>query len=72
MAPHSSTLAWKTPWTEEPGALQSMGSPLLFKTYKLIIYISLTYLGRSMRAGFGAVSVSIIHGAYNKKSKGNL
>ena len=25
-APHSSTLAWKTPWTEEPGGLQSMGS----------------------------------------------
>ena len=25
MAPHSSTLAWKTPWTEEPGRLQSMG-----------------------------------------------
>ena len=26
VAPHSSTLAWKTPWTEEPGRLQSMGS----------------------------------------------
>ena len=26
MAPHSSTLAWKTPWMEEPGRLQSMGS----------------------------------------------
>ena len=25
MAPHSSTLAWKIPWTEEPGRLQSMG-----------------------------------------------
>ena len=25
-APHSSTLAWKIPWTEEPGGLQSMGS----------------------------------------------
>ena len=25
-APHSSTLAWKIPWTEEPGRLQSMGS----------------------------------------------
>ena len=24
MAPHSSTLAWKIPWTEEPGGLQSM------------------------------------------------
>ena len=26
MAPHSSTLAWKIPWTEEPGKLQSMWS----------------------------------------------
>ena len=26
MAPHSSTLAWKIPWTEEPGGPQSMGS----------------------------------------------
>ena len=26
MAPHSSTLAWKIPWTEEPGGLQSKGS----------------------------------------------
>ena len=26
VAPHSSTLAWKIPWTEEPGRLQFMGS----------------------------------------------
>ena len=26
MAPHSSTLAWKIPWMEEPGRLQSMES----------------------------------------------
>ena len=26
MAPHSRTLAWKIPWTEVPGRLQSMGS----------------------------------------------
>ena len=26
MASHSSTLAWKIPWTEDPGRLQSMGS----------------------------------------------
>ena len=26
MATHSSTLAWKIPWIEEPGRLQSMGS----------------------------------------------
>ena len=28
MAPHSSTFAWKIPWMEEPGGLQSMGSRL--------------------------------------------
>ena len=27
MAPHSSTLAWEIPWMEEPGRLESMGSP---------------------------------------------
>ena len=27
MATHSSILAWRIPWTEEPGRLQSMGSP---------------------------------------------
>ena len=27
LATHSSTLAWKMPWTGEPGGLQSMGSP---------------------------------------------
>ena len=26
MAPHTSTLAWKIPWMDEPGRLQSMGS----------------------------------------------
>ena len=26
MATHSSTLAWKIPWTEEPGGIQSLGS----------------------------------------------
>ena len=29
MASHSSILAWKIPWTEEPGRLQSMGSQTL-------------------------------------------
>ena len=27
MATHSSMIAWRIPWTEEPGGLQSMGSP---------------------------------------------
>ena len=32
MTTHSSTLAWKTPWTEEPGRLQSMGLQALDMT----------------------------------------
>ena len=35
MAPHSSTLAWKIPWTKEPGRLQSMGSLELDTTERL-------------------------------------
>ena len=32
MAPHSSTLAWKIPWTEGPGGLQSMGLQRVSRT----------------------------------------
>ena len=35
MAPHSSTFAWKIPWTEEPGRLQSMGSQTDGKIYRV-------------------------------------
>ena len=35
MAPHSSILAWRVPWTEEPGRLQSMGSQELDTTKQL-------------------------------------
>ena len=35
MGPHSSTLAWKIPWTEEPGWLQSMESQELDTTEQL-------------------------------------
>ena len=52
MAPHSSTLAWKTPWMEEPGRLQSMGlwrvglesiscNNLWWKIISKIIYVCL-------------------------------
>ena len=36
MATHSSTLAWKVPWTEEPGGLQSMGSLRVPDTFTLL------------------------------------
>ena len=42
MAPHSSTLAWKIPWTEEPGGLQSMGSLRSDMTERLHFHFSLS------------------------------
>jgi len=42
MAPHSCTLAWKIPWTEEPGGLQSMGSCM---TERLHFHLSLSCIG---------------------------
>ena len=45
MAPHSSTLAWKIPWMEEPGRLQSMGSLGADTTERLHFHFSLSCLG---------------------------
>ena len=45
MAPHSSTLAWKIPWTEEPGRLQSMGWLELDTTERLHFHFSLSCIG---------------------------
>ena len=45
MAPHSSTLAWKIPWTEEPGRLQSMGSLRVGHAERLHFHFSLSCIG---------------------------
>ena len=45
MAPHSSTLAWKTPWMEEPGRLQSMGRKESDMTERLHFNFSLSCIG---------------------------
>ena len=45
MAPHSSTLAWKIPWMEEPGRLQSMGSLESDTTERLHFHFSLSCIG---------------------------
>ena len=45
MAPHSNTLAWKIPWTEEPGGLQSMGSLRVSMTERLHFHFSLSWIG---------------------------
>ena len=39
MAPHSSTLAWKFPWMEEPGRLYSMGHKELDRTERLHFFV---------------------------------
>ena len=45
MAPHSSTFAWKIPWKEESGGLQSMGSLELDTTERLHFHVSLSRIG---------------------------
>ena len=45
MAPHSSTLAWKIPWTEEPGGLQSRGLEESDTTERLHFHFSLPCIG---------------------------
>ena len=45
MATHSSTLAWKIPWTEEPGRLQSMGSEESDTTEQLHFHSPLPCIG---------------------------
>ena len=45
MATHSSTLAWKIPWAEEPGRLQSMGSLKSDTTERLHFDFSLSCIG---------------------------
>ena len=45
MATHSSALAWKIPWAEEPGRLQSMGSQESDTTEHLHFHFSLSCIG---------------------------
>ena len=45
MAPHSGTFAWKIPWTEEPGRLQSTGSLESDMTERLHFHFSLSHIG---------------------------
>ena len=45
MATHSSIHAWRSPWTEEPGRLQSMGSLKVDTTEQLDFHFSLSCIG---------------------------
>ena len=46
MVPHSSTLAWKIPWTEEPGGLQTMGSLRVGHDWVTSLSLSVSYIGK--------------------------
>ena len=46
MAPHSSSLAWKIPWAEDHGRLQSMGSLESDMTERLHFHFSLSCIGK--------------------------
>ena len=45
MTPHSSTFAWKIPWTEEPGGLQSMGSQRVRHDWATSLSLFLSCIG---------------------------
>ena len=59
MAPHSSTLAWKIPWTERPGGLQSMGSLESDTTERLHFHFSLSCIGEGMATHSGILAWGI-------------
>ena len=48
MATHSSILAWRIPWTEEPGGLQSMGSHRIGHEVTLHASLEVTWLYSSL------------------------
>ena len=50
MATHSSTLAWKIPWTEEPGRLQSRGAQRVGRTEQIHFHFSLSRIGEDEMA----------------------
>ena len=60
MVTHSSTLAWRIPWTEEPGGLQSMGLLLgMNESLTLSHFHAETYKGsRNISSKFGYTEVT--------------
>ena len=55
MVPHSSTLAWKIPWMEEPGGLQSMGSRSQTRLSDLTFTFHFHALKKEMDGGVSGV-----------------
>ena len=64
MATHSSILAWRIPWTEEPGGLQSMGSQSVRQdwvtnTFTLNVIFKPLYIGRMERIFYSFLVMQI-------------
>ena len=60
MATHSSALAWKIPWTGEPGGLQSWGSKESYTTGRLHFhFLSFHFLSFSMSASLSALGYCV-------------
>ena len=51
MATHSGTVAWKIPWTEEPGRLQSMGSQSRIRLSDFTVTFTLTKISTKVSVG---------------------
>ena len=49
MAAHSSIVAWKIPWTEEPGRLQSMGSQKSDTTERLHFHCTIAFISHASK-----------------------
>ena len=62
MATHSSTLAWKIPWTEEPGRLQSMGLQRVGHDWATSLSLSFKYI----KGVFAVRCLGNLHLIYNK------
>ena len=56
MAAHSSILAWRGPWTEEPGGLQSRGRKELDATKRLTLHCYCYYVEKEMATHSGILA----------------
>ena len=72
MATHSSILAWRIPWTEEPGGLQSMGWQRVGHNWVTFTH-SLTHpYANCCLYSFGHILTKTLHACYIKSKLGNI
>ena len=72
MAPHSSTLAWKIPWTEKPGRLQSMGSQRVGHDWVEQLHFSLLFYSTTMNHFSNGLWYAMKSGFYTTTSHDQL